>query len=54
MVLLIDTNKLYRDFQVVLVVKNLPEKAGDIRDVDSIPRSGRSPAGSHGLPGEIP
>ena len=34
-------------FQVVLVVKNLPAKAGDIRDVGSIPRLGRSPAGGH-------
>ena len=29
--------------QVVLVVKNLPACAGDIRDVGSIPRLGRSP-----------
>ena len=50
MVLLIDTNKFYWDFQVVLVVKILPEKAGDITDAGSIPRSGRSPAGSLGNP----
>ena len=30
-------------FQVVLVVKNLPANAGDVRDGSSIPRSGRSP-----------
>ena len=29
--------------QVMLVVKNLPTNAGDIRDVGSIPRLGRSP-----------
>ena len=29
--------------QVLLVVKNPPANAGDIRDVNSIPRSGRSP-----------
>ena len=28
---------------MVLVVKNLPAKAGDIRDRDSIPASGTSP-----------
>ena len=34
--------------QVVLVVKNLLANAGDIRDVGSIPGSGRSPGGGHG------
>ena len=29
--------------QVVLVVKNMPANAGDIRDVGSIPGVGRSP-----------
>ena len=29
--------------QVVLVVKNPPANAGDMRNTDSIPRSGRSP-----------
>ena len=33
---------------MVLVVKNLPANAGDIRDVDSITRLGRSPGGGHG------
>ena len=37
-------------FQVVLVVKNLPANAGDIRDVGSIPGSGRSSGGGHGNP----
>ena len=32
------------------VVKNLPASAGDIRDVGSIPRSGRPPGGGHGNP----
>jgi len=36
--------------QVALVVKNLPAYAGDIRDVGSIPGSGRSPGGGHGKP----
>ena len=33
--------------QVVLVVRNLPINAGDIRDADLIPGSGRSPGGGH-------
>ena len=35
---------------MALVVKNLPANAGDIRDVGSIPGSGRSPEGGHGNP----
>ena len=35
---------------MVLVVKNLPAKAGDIREPGSIPGSGRSPGGGHGNP----
>ena len=35
---------------MVLVVKNLPANAGDIRDTGSIPGSGRSPGGGHGNP----
>ena len=34
--------------QVVLVVKNPPTSARDIRDVGSVPRSGRSSGGGHG------
>ena len=30
-------------FHMALVVKNLPANAGDIRDMTSIPGSGRSP-----------
>jgi len=36
--------------QVALVVKNLPDNAGDVRDMGSIPGSGRSPGGGHGNP----
>ena len=42
---------LYLDMQasqVVLVVKNPPANAGDVRDVGSIPGSGRSPRGGNG------
>ena len=35
---------------MVLVVKNLPASAGDIRDVGSIPGSGRSPGGGRDNP----
>ena len=35
---------------MALVVKDLPAYAGDIRDADSIPGSGRSPGGGHGNP----
>ena len=35
---------------MVLVVKNLPANAGDIRDADSIARLGRSLGGGHGQP----
>ena len=36
--------------QVVLVVKNLPANAGDIRDVTLISGSGRYSGGGHGNP----
>ena len=36
--------------QMVLVVKNPPANAGDIRDSGSIPGWGRSPGGGHGNP----
>ena len=35
---------------VALVVKNLPANAGDVRDTDLIPGSGRSPGEGHGNP----
>ena len=39
-----------RASQVVLVVKNLPANAGDVRDMSLIPASGRSPGGGNGNP----
>ena len=36
--------------QVALAVKNLPAKAGDLRDTGSIPGSERSLGGGHGNP----
>ena len=39
-----------RASQVVLVIKNPPANAGDVRDVGSIPGSGGSPGGGHGNP----
>ena len=39
---------VYMASWVVLVVKNPPANAGDIRDVGSIPGSGRSSGGRHG------
>ena len=41
---------LQRASQAVLVVKNLPANAGDVRDWGSIPGSGRPPGGGHGNP----
>ena len=36
--------------QAALVIKNPHASAGDIREVGSVPRSGRSPGGWHGNP----
>ena len=36
--------------EVVLVLKNPPANAGDIRDLSSIPGSGRSPEEGSGIP----
>ena len=45
------TNKyILWGFPEVLVVNNLPANAGNIRDLGSIPWSGRSPGGGHGNP----
>ena len=33
----------------MLVIKNLPANAGDIRDVSLIPRSGRYPEGGYNV-----
>ena len=35
---------------MMLVVKNLPADAGDVRDADLIPGSGRFPGEGHGNP----
>ena len=35
--------------QVALVVKNMPAKVGDIRDVGSTPGSGRPTGGGNGI-----
>ena len=35
---------------MALVVKNTPVNVGDIRDVGSVPGSGRSPGGGHPNP----
>ena len=40
----------YWGFPGALVVKNLPANSGDIRDVGSIPGSGRSPGEGNGNP----
>ena len=37
-------------FQVVLVIKNLPDNTGDVRDMGLIPGLGTSPGGGHGNP----
>ena len=39
-----------RASRVALVVKDPPASAGDIRDMGSIPGSGRPPGGGHGSP----
>ena len=44
-------NSSYRTlYQVVIVVKSLPDNLGDMRDTSLILRSGRSPVGEHGNP----
>ena len=43
-------HKEYGVSQVELVVKNLPDSAGGIRDSGLIPGSGRSPGGGHSNP----
>ena len=34
----------------MLVLKNPPANAGDVRDMGSVPGAGRSPGGEHGNP----
>ena len=40
----------YWEFPEALVIKNLPANAGDKRDMDLIPGSGRFPGGRNGNP----
>ena len=42
------SSHLARGSQVVLLVKNLPASAGDLRDLGSIPGLGKSPGGGRG------
>ena len=44
------TQTSFQASQVVLVIKNPPANAGDIRDMGLTPVSGRSPGGGHGNP----
>ena len=37
-------------YKLLLMVKKLPANAVDVREVGSIPGSGRSPGGGHGNP----
>ena len=50
MLLLMCAKQVFGASQVELVLKNLPGNAGDIKDVGSIPGSGRSPREGHGKP----
>ena len=43
-----------RASQVALVVKHPPANAGDVRDMGSIPESGRSPGGRHDCQPQYP
>ena len=42
--------KCFTDVMVVLVIKNPPVNAGEVRHVSSVPGSGRSAEGGHGNP----
>ena len=44
------SDPISRASQVLLVIKNQSANAGDVRDADSIPGSGRLPGGGHGSP----
>ena len=49
-IFLIVSIKNIKASEVVLVVKSMPANAGDIRDMGSVPGSGRFPGGGHGNP----
>ena len=38
---------------MMLVEKNMPANAGDVRDAGSVPKLGRSPGGGHGNPSSV-
>ena len=46
----VTVHTIIEDFSGSASVKNLPDNAGDIRDVGSIFGSGRLPGGGHGNP----
>ena len=48
--ILINSEAKMLNSHVVLVVKNPPANAGDIRDAGSVPGLERSPGGGHGNP----
>ena len=45
-----ESKHVFRAFQVVLVIKNTPANARDVREPDLIPGSGISIGGGHGNP----
>ena len=47
------TNLFKGASQVMLVIKNPPANAGDVRDAGSMPGSGRSPGRRHGIHSSI-
>ena len=49
-IFLIVSIKNIKASEVVLVVESMPANAGDIRDMGSVPGSGRFPGGGHGNP----
>ena len=46
----LETHEEIIGFPSGLAVENLPARAQDIKDTGSIPGSGRSPGGGHGIP----
>ena len=47
-----DAGYVHRASHMALVKKKPPASAAHVRDVDSIPGSGRSPGGGHGHPSQ--
>ena len=52
--MLSDVEESLKASQVMLVVRNLPANAGDLRDMGLIPVSGRSPGEGNGNPLQYP